>query len=736
MRSLLLFRGAPGCGKSTFIKEHGLSPYTLSADEIRLQHQSPQMNVYGKLEISGSNDREVWKTLFRLLESRMERGEFVVIDATNSKTSEMNRYKELATHYRYRMFCIDFTGLPIEECKRRNAQREPLKQVPEEAIDKMYARFVNQKIPSGIKAISADELDSIYMRKYDFSNYEKIIHIGDIHGCYTVLMDYFKNGFNDNYMYIFLGDFVDRGIENAQVVNFLADICTKPNVLMLEGNHERWLWIYANGGIAKSKEFEFVTKPELEAANVDVKKIRQLYRKLGQMAWYTYGDKEIVVTHGGISTFPENFTFIATEQFIKGVGKYEDYGTVADTWVKTTPDNMYQIFGHRNVRCDDIQLNDRVFDLEGRVEFGGELRILELDNEGFHPIAIKNAVFRETEEITEVETKTNSSLADIVLEMRKNRFINEKKWGNISSFNFSSRAFYDGVWDKQTMKARGLYINTETMKVVARSYNKFFNIDEKPETRFSMLKDKLKFPVSCYVKENGYLGLISYNEETDDLFITTKSAPDGPFAEWLKESIFNTITEENRNKIKEICKTNNVTFVVESVDMKHDPHIIEYPESTVYLLAVVKNDMEFLQVDYDGLVQTADFVGMTVKTRACVLNNWQEFYDWYMDVMDENYTFDGRIIEGFVIEDSNGFMTKAKLHYYKYWKRLRPIAHTTLRRGYIDKTSWLTDKTSNEFYAFMQHLYKTNDKEQRELIPRDMVYLRNAFYEYQKNNEP
>lgn len=29
MRVLLLFRGAPGCGKSTFIDEHGLRPYAL-----------------------------------------------------------------------------------------------------------------------------------------------------------------------------------------------------------------------------------------------------------------------------------------------------------------------------------------------------------------------------------------------------------------------------------------------------------------------------------------------------------------------------------------------------------------------------------------------------------------------------------------------------------------------------------------------------------------------------------
>ena len=154
----------------------------------------------------------------------------------------MNRYKELCINYRYRIFCIDFTNLPIEECKRRNASRIPLKRVPEVAIDKMYARFNNQKIPSGIKVISPDELDTIFIKKIDLTDkYDKIVHIGDIHGCYTALMEYFKDGFKENYMYIFLGDFLDRGIENAEVLKFMIEASKRSNVLLLEGNHERHL---------------------------------------------------------------------------------------------------------------------------------------------------------------------------------------------------------------------------------------------------------------------------------------------------------------------------------------------------------------------------------------------------------------------------------------------------------------------------------------------------------------
>ena len=36
MRVLLLLRGSAGCGKSTWIEQNGLKPYTLSADDTAL----------------------------------------------------------------------------------------------------------------------------------------------------------------------------------------------------------------------------------------------------------------------------------------------------------------------------------------------------------------------------------------------------------------------------------------------------------------------------------------------------------------------------------------------------------------------------------------------------------------------------------------------------------------------------------------------------------------------------
>lgn len=734
MRTLLLLRGSPGCGKSTWIERNGLKPYTLSADDIRLLCQSPILNVNGGKEINQKNDTVTWNVLFKLLETRMQNGEFTVIDATNSKTSEMNRYKQLCDSYKYRIFCVDFTGIPIEVAKARNAQREILKRVPEEVIDKMYSRFSTQKIPSGITIIKPDELDKVFIKKIDMNGYNKIHCIGDIHGCNTVLQYYLKDGFKDDEFYIFTGDYIDRGIENVETLKFLLSIYTNKNVLLLEGNHERALWVWANGGTTHSKEFEIHTRTQLERCKeINPKDIRRLYRKLGQCAYFDFGKNTYLVTHAGLSTVPdENLITVSANQMIKGVGSYDEVETVANTFVSTTPDNCFQIHGHRNTKRLPVQVNDRVFNLEGQVEFGGNLRCVQILPTGEHvAVETPNPVFRIPQEIDEdvkIERK-EESLEDVIINLRSNKNIQEKIFGNYSSFNFTKNAFYDKAWDEQTVRARGLYIDVPKTKIVARAYEKFFNINERPETKFDMLQYKLIFPVEAYVKENGFLGIVGYDEYKDDLLITTKSNPDGDYAIWFKNLLYQSISKDKLDEMRLYIKENNVSFVFECIDTVHDPHIIDYPESCIILLDIVQNQIEFSKYRYDEIRGIADHFGLKHKQKAYTLSNWQEFFDWYYEVTDENYEYQGKNIEGFVIEDSTGYMIKLKLRYYNFWKFMRSIAHETIRKGYTSKTSALTTSVANHFYGWIKNLAETT--EDKETLPKDICTLRRLFFEEQ-----
>ena len=192
-----------------------------------------------------------------------------------------------------------------------------------------------------------------------------------------------------------------------------------------------------------------------------------------------------------------------------------------------------------------------------------------------------------------------------------------------------------------------------------------------PETTMESLKNSLIFPASCYVKENGYLGLVSYDKFANDLFVTTKSDPTGDYAMWFRE-LLKEKCGDNLEKIRDYLKRHNVTFLFEVIDITNDPHIIEYAENKIVLLDVIENRLDkFKKLSYDKLLEVASEMNLEVKKEAIVLHNFKEFETWYKEIMDENYEYNGKNIEGFVIEDNSDFMTKVKCHYYKFWKTLR-----------------------------------------------------------------
>lgn len=396
MRSLVLMRGAPGCGKSTFIEEHSLTPYTLSPDLIRVMHESPCFSINGDFSISQKNDKDVWSVLFSILEKRMEKGNFTVIDATNGSSKTIDRYVKLAGKYRYNILCVDFTDIPIDIVKARNIKRGGYKIVPEDVIDRMFENFANNCLPKSIKTIKPHEFDkSIMFNKIDFTNkYKKIHHIGDIHGCFSVLNKFFEmNGISDDELYIFTGDYCDRGIENDKVVEYIISLSNRDNFIFIEGNHEIHLEKWCLGEPSSSAIFNEVTKEQLDSACINKSKCLDFYRKLQSLVYYSFNGFDVVVTHGGIPNIVDNFTYISDYYFIKGVGGYEDFDTVAKSFIINTKENCFSVHGHRNINSVPIDFYDRVFNLEGFVEGGGFLRIATLTSNGFKFSEIKNDVW-------------------------------------------------------------------------------------------------------------------------------------------------------------------------------------------------------------------------------------------------------------------------------------------------------------------------------------------------------
>lgn len=722
MRSLVILRGSPGSGKSTWIKKMKLENYCLCADDLRMLTSSPRLDVNKNQEyINQKNDGYVWQLLMELLEKRMQQGEFVIVDATHSRQSDFSKYNSLCERYRYRKYYVSFADISIEQCKLQNAQREQYKRVPEQVIDKMYSRLATQGKTSGWNEVDRNNFyQEIGMKLFNFDKYNKIHVFGDIHGCFEPLKEYFeKYPYNENDMYIFCGDYIDRGIQNKETLEYLIEFSKKNNTLFLEGNHETWLNHYSLDETENIKSKTFLKKTMNEIIDIDKKEIRMFYRKIGQIAYFEYDNKKYLISHGGVSYLPNELQLISTDQFIHGVGDYSV--NIDEEWAKNEND-IIQIHGHRNTfEIDDV--DKKSYNLEGKVEFGGYLKVLQLEhNQNPNMIKIKNNVFAKLEEVNEFNecrAKINSNFS-ILDQLKNSKNIRENKLSNnISSFNFTREAFYHKRWDELTCKARGLFINTETEKIVARGYEKFFNINETRETKFEHLLVKFKNKhIICFKKENGFLGLLSL--VNDELFFASKSTNEGDYVNYFKNIFYKSgINEEN---LKSYLKEHDVTLLFEVIDIDNDPHIIEYSKSQIILLDIIHNEYEFKKEPYEEVVNLATLIGCYSKTIYKEFDNIKEFHKWYLETTDEN-NFSHTDIEGVVVE-CDDYMTKLKFPYYNFWKFMRRLIDIVKNNRKIDFAS-LYNAESNYFYAWLK-------EQDEETLNKDIITLRKLYEKRKK----
>lgn len=68
MRKLYILSGAPASGKTGFIRQHGLEPYTLSADLFRQLYANPVRRPDGTEMISQEVSSHAWKKLYEAFE--------------------------------------------------------------------------------------------------------------------------------------------------------------------------------------------------------------------------------------------------------------------------------------------------------------------------------------------------------------------------------------------------------------------------------------------------------------------------------------------------------------------------------------------------------------------------------------------------------------------------------------------------------------------------------------------
>ena len=125
-------------------------------------------------------------------------------------------------------------------------------------------------------------------------------------------------------------------------------------------------------------------------------------------------------------------------------------------------------------------------------------------------ILIRNTIFREKPVEPRFSPSYEVQKGSLLERLHSSRnLIQEKAFGNISSFNFNRDVFNSGKWNDLTTKARGLFLDNTTGRIVARGFEKFFGYKEQ---RF-MPDSLIKIKAQAFIRSNG-----KYEDPIDQWF--------------------------------------------------------------------------------------------------------------------------------------------------------------------------------------------------------------------------
>lgn len=306
--------------------------------------------------------------------------------------------------------------------------------------------------------------------------------------------------------------------------------------------------------------------------------------------------------------------------------------------------------------------------------------------------------------------------------------INAKTFGyytGITSFAFTRKAFYDKSWDRVNTKARGLFVNNQSLEIVARSYEKFFNLGENIKHYKEALHKTLQFPLTVYLKENGFLGIVGYDSQTDQLFISSKSTPEGEFADNFRRIFYAKFSLTQQLEIKALLRDQEASLVFEVIDPVNDPHIIEYAKENLVLLDIVARSENFQAATYPQLRAFANKFRIDYKQKVAVFETWEKFCAWLHNMEADGVLEDAKHkIEGYVLQDSTGFQFKIKTQYYSFWKYMRSIKD---RKAKSIENNKVFDKNIKNCSNLVLQFAEWVDSKSLDYLQKDIIQLRKDF---------
>ena len=140
---LMVLRGVPGSGKSTYAKKWvAEDPH----NRVRVNRDDLRYSTFGLHQLDPALEHVITKAEHALIGAYLTAGKNVVVDNTNLRTKYVTEYLQLAAKHAVFVLHTDF-NIDLDVALQRNRERD--RQVPEDRIITMYRKYlVNGKLPA------------------------------------------------------------------------------------------------------------------------------------------------------------------------------------------------------------------------------------------------------------------------------------------------------------------------------------------------------------------------------------------------------------------------------------------------------------------------------------------------------------------------------------------------------------------------------------------------------------
>jgi len=247
---------------------------------------------------------------------------------------------------------------------------------------------------------------------------------------------------------------------------------------------------------------------------------------------------------------------------------------------------------------------------------------------------------------------SHQALQQVQREVREGN-VSERPHGNLCIYKYTQDCVCKKAWNDVNIRCRGIVFDTTTGAIVARSFNKFFNLNERPDTEMKVVLKKAKtIPFRTTEKMDGSCIIIHhYNNHWQCATPGSITSEQALYA-----------TEHLLPKYDLSHIPTDITLVCELISpMDREDKVVEYGNrDELVLLTAFENRWDQVEIPFGRVEYFSKITGISL------VPTWESNYDNFLSLDIPDNT------EGYVIAFEDSLRIKVKS--MAYLKAFRLVA--------------------------------------------------------------